>query len=93
MHFNETCQEAKLLQPFMMTQLRLLTREQAAEYTGLSVSAFDNWVKAFRLLGPIPIKRRWDKKAIDATLGDISGITANDNEDAFDAWEKKHGTG
>ena len=53
---------------------RLLTREQAAAYCGLSVHGFSDWVKAGRLPGPIRGTTRWDRKAIDAALDQASGI-------------------
>lgn len=75
-----------------MTTPRLITKAQAAEYLGLSTSAFDNWVAAFRLPRAIPGTRRWDKNAIDAMLDDISGLSANDNDnDDVLEWEKKYG--
>jgi integrase len=42
---------------------RLLTREQAAAYCGLSVHGFSDWVKTGRLPGPIRGTVRWDRKA------------------------------
>ena len=53
---------------------RLLTREQAAAYCGLSVQGFSRWVKSGRLPGPIVGTLRWDLRAIDAAFDSISGI-------------------
>ena len=50
---------------------RLFTKEQAAQYCGLSISGFGQWVacgkvpEAIEVLGTV----RWDKKAIDIALG------------------------
>jgi predicted DNA-binding transcriptional regulator AlpA len=54
---------------------RLLTREQAATYCGLSVNGFSEWVKSGRLPGPIPRTSRWDLKAIDIALDTASGVS------------------
>src|ERR1700730_11140938 len=53
---------------------RLLTREQAAAYCGLSASGFSEWVRSGKLPGPIRGSTRWDLKAIDAALDSLSGI-------------------
>lgn len=69
---------------------RLLTREQAAAYCGLSVHGFSDWVKAGRLPGPIRGTIRWDRKAIDAALDVLSRIDAKSEGDALDQWKAKH---
>jgi hypothetical protein len=53
-----------------------MTRAEAAAYYGLSASTFSGWVAAGRLPGPLPGTRRWDRKAIDASLDKLSGIVA-----------------
>ena len=45
---------------------RVVTREQAASYCGLSPQGFSDWIRAGRLPGPIDGTCRWDLKAIDA---------------------------
>jgi predicted DNA-binding transcriptional regulator AlpA len=67
---------------------RLLTREQAAAYCGLSVTGFSEWVKSGRLPGPIPRTARWDLKAIDVALDSASGIGIGSS--ALDQWKAKH---
>jgi predicted DNA-binding transcriptional regulator AlpA len=67
---------------------RLLTREQAAAYCGLSVNGFSEWVKSGRLPGPIPRTARWDLKAIDIALDSASGIAIGSS--ALDQWKAKH---
>jgi predicted DNA-binding transcriptional regulator AlpA len=66
---------------------RLLTREQAATYCGLSFSAFTNWVRSGRIPGPIPQTHRWDKRAIDAALDALSCIDDNIEHSALDEWK------
>jgi predicted DNA-binding transcriptional regulator AlpA len=67
---------------------RLLTREQAAAYCGLSVHGFSEWVKTGRLPGPIAGTARWDLRAIDAALDSLSGIGIGSL--ALDQWKAKH---
>lgn len=67
---------------------RLLTREQAAAYCGLSVNGFSEWVKSGRLPGPILGTARWDLKAIDIALDSASGIGIGSL--ALDQWKAKH---
>jgi predicted DNA-binding transcriptional regulator AlpA len=67
---------------------RLLTREQAAAYCGLSVTGFSEWVKSGRLPGPIPRTARWDLKAIDIALDSASGIS-NIAQSPLDEWIAK----
>jgi len=67
---------------------RLLTREQAAAYCGLSTHGFSEWVKTGRLPGPIAGTARWDLRAIDAALDSLSGIGIGSL--ALDQWKAKH---
>jgi predicted DNA-binding transcriptional regulator AlpA len=66
---------------------RLLTREQAAAYCGLSVHGFSEWVKTGRLPGPIGGTVRWDLKAIDAVLDQASGIEPSIKTSPLDEWK------
>ena len=67
---------------------RLLTREQAAAYCGLSVSGFSAWMKSGRLPGAISGTVRWDMRAIDVALDSASGIGIGPL--ALDQWKAKH---
>jgi hypothetical protein len=67
---------------------RLLTREQAAFYCGLSTHGFSQWVKLGRLPGPIEGTLRWDLKAIDSALDLASGISLS-APSALDDWRAK----
>ena len=67
---------------------RLLTREQAAAYCGLSANGFSEWVKSGKLPGPIPGTARWDLKAIDIALDSASGIGIGSL--VLDQWKAKH---
>lgn len=66
---------------------RVLTREQAAAYCGLSVRGFSEWIKTGRLPGPIRGTIRWDKKAIDAALDQASGINPTIGTSPYDQWK------
>ena len=68
---------------------RLLTREQAAAYCGLSVHGFSEWVKTGRLPGPIRGTIRWDRKAIDAALDQASGLQATLQPSPLEEWKAR----
>jgi hypothetical protein len=67
---------------------RLVSREQAAFYCGLSASAFSRWVKLQRLPPPLPGTSRWDLKAIDVALDSLSGLQRTETS-ALDEWREK----
>ncbi len=54
---------------------RLFTRSEAAAYCHLKPSGFSQWVLSGRLPGPIPGTRRWDRRALDAALDKVSGLS------------------
>ncbi len=68
---------------------RLLTREQAAAYCGVSLTTFTAWVRRGIVPGPVPRTHRWDRKAIDAALDAQSSIDANLEGKALDQWKAK----
>lgn len=70
---------------------RCLTREQAAEYCGLSLDGFDDWRRRGLIPGPIAGTRRWDRKALDLALDKASGIKPSGDEKggALDDWRRK----
>jgi predicted DNA-binding transcriptional regulator AlpA len=68
---------------------RLLTRDQAAAYCGLSVYGFSQWVKTGRLPGPIRGTMRWDRKAIDAALDQASGLQATLQPSPLEEWKSR----
>ena len=77
---------------------RILTREEAAAYLGLGVSAFDMRVKAGKLPKPLPAdiygRARFDRGAIDRQLDLDSGLTDSKGIDASEAlrkWRAGHG--
>lgn len=69
---------------------RLLTREQAAAYCGLSATVFSRWIKAGRIPAPISGTARWDKKALDVALDTASGLNSHDQLNALDNWRARH---
>lgn len=75
-------------QPANDNEPRLIGRREAAAYCGITPTCFSMWVASHKMPPAIPGTRKWDKKAIDARLDEISGLGANDNEDAFDRWER-----
>lgn len=53
---------------------RLMSRQAAAAYCGVSVSTFASWVKSGHMPAPLFGSKRWDKRAIDATLDKASDL-------------------
>lgn len=73
---------------------RGLTAEQAAEYCGCeTVDAFQTWVRRRIVPGPIPGTHRWDRKAIDAALDRLSGLTKDAGTSSFDDWARRNARG
>ncbi|WP_183831674.1 helix-turn-helix domain-containing protein [Aquamicrobium lusatiense] len=76
----------------MSDNQRLLSRQEAAAYCGVSVSTFSGWVAAGHIPRPLFGSRRWDKKAIDDCLDKASGLSrpiSTQEEDPFERWLRK----
>ena len=67
---------------------RLLSRQQAAAYCGVSLETFDDYRRRGIVPGPISGTNRWDKKLIDIWLDKASGIEAS-TETSLDEWRAK----
>ncbi len=70
---------------------RLMTKEEACAYVRLKEGAFDLWIQAGRIPGPLDGTKRWDRHAIDAALDKLSGLRAEslpglDQSSDFDDW-------
>jgi len=72
---------------------RLIGRKEAAAYCGITPTCFSMWVAQGKMPPAIPGTRKWDRKAIDAKLDEISGLAADRKEDEFDRWERLNGKG
>ena len=70
---------------------RLIGRKEAAEYCGISPTCFSLWVSTHKMPPPIPGTRKWDRRAIDAKLDEISGLAATEPEDPYVKWMREHG--
>lgn len=72
---------------------RLLSREDAASYCGLSPDGFDDWRRRGLIPGPINGTRRWDRKALDLAIDKASGIKAEPGEprglSALEEWRRE----
>jgi hypothetical protein len=68
---------------------RLVPREKAAAYCGLSVQAFSAWIRAGRLPTALPGTARWDLRAIDSALDSLSGLPATAEESPLDDWRTR----
>ncbi|WP_245428154.1 helix-turn-helix transcriptional regulator [Rhizobium phaseoli] len=72
---------------------RLMGRKDAAAYCGIAESTFSLWVATHKMPPCIPGTRKWDRRAIDAKLDEISGLAVTPPEDPFDKWERENRTG
>lgn len=63
---------------------RLLSRQQAAAYCGLSARSFSDWVAKGRMPQPLPQTSRWDLRAIDSAIDLMSGNTTS--KQPLDVW-------
>jgi len=70
---------------------RGLTAQQAAAYAGCStVAAFRAWVRKGIMPGPLPGTHRYDRKAIDAALDRLSGLSTKLTEvSEYEAWKQR----
>lgn len=70
---------------------RLLGRKEAAAYCGIAESTFSLWVSTHKMPTAIHGTRKWDKRAIDAKLDEISGLAANvkNNETDLQKWRRE----
>lgn len=70
---------------------RLVGRKEAAAYLGIAESTFSMWVATHKMPPTIPGTRKWDRRAIDAKLDEISGLdTDDDAEDEFEKWMREN---
>jgi predicted DNA-binding transcriptional regulator AlpA len=62
---------------------RCLSREEAADYVGVSPSLFDQMVRDGRMPQPIPINARrvWDRHKLDEAISNLAG------DDAKNPWD------
>ena len=73
-----------------MIEPRGMSREQAAAYAGCeTLSAFNDWIRRGIMPGPIPGTHKWDRKAIDAALDQLSGLQPKiaAQLSPYDAWK------
>lgn len=70
---------------------RLIGRKEAADYCGVSPSCFSMWVASHKMPPAVHGTRKWDKRAIDAKLDEISGLgSAAAPEDRYEKWMREH---
>ena len=69
---------------------RLIGRKEAAAYCGVSEATFSNWVAGHIMPPTIPGTRKWDRRAIDARLDEISGLQPAKEEDPYDKWMREN---
>jgi hypothetical protein len=69
---------------------RLIGRKDAAAYLDIAESTFSMWVATHKMPPPIPGTRKWDRKAIDARLDEISGLDTTASEDPYEKWMREN---
>lgn len=74
-------------------QRRGLTRSEAAAYVGVSASRFSQLIKAGTMPAAIPGTHRWDRRALDARLDKLSGLTPTIAPSAYDEWKAGRNAG
>ena len=73
-----------------LTRPRILTKRQAAEYCGLSLSGYQAWVDQGLVPGPLPGTKRYDRLAMDRAIDELSGIGRSGGPDSeYDNWKAK----
>lgn len=73
-----------------MTEPRLVGRKEAADYLGIGESTFSLWVANHKMPPCIPGTRKWDRRAIDAKLDEISGLDTTQTEDHYQKWMREN---
>ena len=68
---------------------RLLTRQQAAAYCGVTPETFDDYRRRGIVPDPMPGTNRWDRKLIDQWLDKASGIASTTNS-SLDEWRARN---
>lgn len=69
---------------------RLIGRKEAATYCGISPTC-SMWVATHKMPPAIPGTRKWDKRAIDAKLDEISGLATHEpaKETGLQKWRRE----
>ena len=70
---------------------RLLTRQEASTYLGISPSLFSSWVSDGYMPAALAWTKRWDKRAIDAVLDKASGLDkgVTNTETPYEKWKRE----
>ncbi|ACE92029.1 hypothetical conserved protein [Rhizobium etli CIAT 652] len=74
----------------MTTEPRLIGRKAAAAYCGIAESTFSLWVATYKMPPCIPGTRKWDRRAIDAKLNEISRLDVSPTEDRYAKWMREN---
>lgn len=70
---------------------RLIGRKKAAAHCDIAESTFSMWVATGKMPPAVPGTRKWDKRAIDAKLDEISGLGGpqpDKPETDFQKWKR-----
>lgn len=90
-----TARRSEIALPVGMTP-RLLSREQAAAYVGLSPGAFDSEVDAGTYPRPFPLRRTkrllWDRIELDRALDSrLTTLVEGDWDERKERWKARQG--
>lgn len=66
---------------------RLISKQQAAEYCGLSITQFSQWVSDGKISPAIPGTHRFDRHKLDADLDRLSGIKSTTTLSPLERWK------
>jgi hypothetical protein len=72
-----------------LRQPRLLSRTDAAFYCGVSIQTFSTWVRQGILPSAVPGTARWDLRAINLRLDELSGLNGETDKAPLDDWRAK----
>jgi hypothetical protein len=66
---------------------RLISKQDAAAYCGLSMTQFSQWIAEGRISPAIPGTHRFDKLKLDADLDRLSGIKSTPELSPLEKWK------
>jgi hypothetical protein len=72
---------------------RLISKSDAAEYCGLSMTQFTQWIEDGKISPAIPGTHRFDKVKLDADLDRLSGIKSNSTLSPLEQWKADRNAG
>ncbi len=75
-----------MVEAFIQLQPRLLSRANAAAYCGVSINHFMEHIAPVVEEVPVPGKRLWDRRSIDAWIDAQRGVEQNQEPKPNEKW-------